>query len=155
MALAANSLEGKAKPFLERIENLNAQLESLRGKYMNDCKPFKEDIAEIFVEAKDKGVNPKALRLLVKDRQLERQQLKLPEKLDIDERAVFDQLREALGDLGRAAAVKAGHAPKEDDADLRPTALKQAEKDRADEAELQKLGKGKDAKSEAVDSLAR
>jgi GcrA cell cycle regulator len=66
MALAKNSIEGMAKPFLERIENLNAAGESAKAVYMNECKARREDIKEVYTEAKDAGVPVKALKGLIK-----------------------------------------------------------------------------------------
>lgn len=152
MSLAKNSMEGKAEEYLKRIETLLAEMESAKGVYMAECKERRAYIKEIYTEAKDTGVPVKALRGLVKAREMQKKLDAIPDGLDIDEQAAYQTLIEALGDLGRAAAVKAGHAPKDDDdADLRPTALKQAEKERADEEALAKVGKGKAA---AVDSLA-
>lgn len=147
MALAKNSMEGKAESFLKRIETLQGEMDSAKGTYMAECKERRGDIKEIYIEAKDAGVPKKALRGLVKKRELQRKADAIPDGFDIDESAAYDSLVEALGDLGRAAARAAGHKPKDgddDDADLRPTALKQAEKERADEADLAKVGQGKE-----------
>lgn len=146
--LASNSMEGKAEGFLKRIEAVHAELESERGKYMAACRPLREDIKDLYVEAKDAGVPAKALRALVKHRQLEKQQHGLSEGLDIDEQATFETLVEALGPLGRAAAKAAG-VEVDDDKDVRPRHLKDKTEARADEAALDKVGKGA-----AVDSLA-
>jgi len=142
--LPKNSIEGKAKPYLERIENIHEELESLRGTYMSECKALREDIRDIITEAKDKGVPPKALRRLVEHRKLEKRQGELAAGLDEEEAEAFERLVEALGPLGRAAAEKAGHTPKSGGAD--PNA-------RADEEQLAHVGKGAAAKSDAVDSL--
>lgn len=107
--LAKNSLEGKAEAFLKRIETLMTDLESKRRTYMAECKVVREDIKEVYVEAKDKGVPTKALRGLVKHRQLEKRQRAIAEGLDMDEAAAYAQLVDALGDLGAAAAAAAGY----------------------------------------------
>lgn len=155
MALAKNSMEGKAEGFLKRIETVLADMESEKGTYMAQCKERREDIKGIYTEAKDAGVPVKALRGVVKMRALEKKLDAIPDGFDIDESAAYETLTEALGDLGRAAARKAGYAKDDDgERDLRPDSLKQAEKDRADEAALAGVGKGPDAKSAAIDSLA-
>jgi uncharacterized protein (UPF0335 family) len=112
MPAAANSIEGIAEPFLKRIETLNTDLGSLRGSYMSDCKAIRGDIKEVIAEAKDKGVPSKALKQLVRYRELERKQRDLAANLDIDETATFETLVAALGDLatlplGEAAITKA------------------------------------------------
>lgn len=108
MALLKNSIEGKAEPYLRRIENVMAGMESRKGKYMSECKSDREDIKSILGEAKTAGVPTKALRGLVKYRELERKQKAIGEGLDIDEVSTFEILVEALGDfagtpLGEAA----------------------------------------------------
>jgi uncharacterized protein (UPF0335 family) len=152
-----NTLEGKAKPFLKRIESKLDELESLRGSYMADCKVVREDVREIIGEAKDAGIAVKALKGLVEYRKLERKQDKIAADFDIDESAAYDQLVEALGPLGAAAARAAGYRGNDDNRDVRPRHMTQpgasatppssaAENgsERADEAELARLGRGND-----------
>ncbi len=110
--LAKNTLEGKTKPFLDRIRNLLGDLESERGSYMAKCKTIREDIKIVYGEAKDAGIPVKALRGLVKYLELEEKQEAIGDALDNDEAKIFEHLREALGELGAAAADRAGHAPK-------------------------------------------
>jgi len=144
--LAANSIEGRSKPFVERIENLMAEGQTAKSVYMSECKARRADIKEIYTEAKDKSIPIKALKGLIKYRDLERKQNKIGDGLDIDEQSAYQNLVEALGPLGAAAAKAAGYeASDETERDLRPTALKQAEKERADEAALANVGKGKEA----------
>ena len=98
--LGDNTIEGRAQPFLKRIERLLDDLESERGTYMSRCKPLHEDIREVYAEAKDHGVAVKALKGLVKWRELEKKQAGIATDFeDIDEKATFDQLVEALGPL--------------------------------------------------------
>lgn len=135
--LAANSVEGRSAPYLERIENLLTELDSMRGKYMSECKAVREDIKEIYTEARDNGVPSKALKGLVKYRQLERKQKAIADGLDGDEQAAYENLVEALGELGAAAARAAGFTAPE-------TANGSGE--RADESQLAEVGRGKKKK---------
>lgn len=153
MTLAKNSLEGRAEPFLKRIEAMTAEIDTAKGVYMKECQERRQDIREIFGEVKDAGINVKALRGLIKHREMQRKLDAISDGYDEEEALAFEQLVDALGDLGRAAAKAAGYEA-DDDRDLRPDALKQAEKERADEASLGAVGKGADAKAAAVDSLA-
>ena len=98
--LAKNSLEGKAEGYLLRIETLLSDIDSERRTYMARCKELREDISEIYVEAKDNGVPVKALKGIVKHRQLQKKQDAIAAGFDIDEAAAFEQIREALGPLG-------------------------------------------------------
>ena len=107
--LAKNSMEGQAEEHLKRIETLLVELDTERGVYMQRCKEVRDDIRQIYIEAKDKGVPTKALKGLVKRRQLSRKQAAIVEGLDTDEASAYTQLVEALGDLGAAAAKAAGY----------------------------------------------
>lgn len=107
--LASNSLEGKAEAFLKRIETLMAEGETAKSHYMNECKDRRQDIKEIYTEAKDAGVSPKALKGIVKRREMEKKIKSIPDGFDIDEASAYETLVEALGPLGAAAAKAAGH----------------------------------------------
>jgi len=154
-----NTLEGRAQPYMKRIESLMGDLDSERGAYMAKCKPIHEDIREVYAEAKDNGVPVKALKGLVKWREFEKKQAKIGQDFaDLDEKASYDQLIDTLGPLGFAAARAAGYADNDDhdtgdQRDVRPRHMTQpdaqadgngAEPERADEAELARVGRGRD-----------
>jgi uncharacterized protein (UPF0335 family) len=93
MSLGNNS-SAQLKSIIERIENLNTQIDDL-----------KTDQKEIFAEAKSNGYDPSALRAVIKYR-----------KEDADKRAnreaILETYLHALGDLaetplGRAAVERA------------------------------------------------
>jgi uncharacterized protein (UPF0335 family) len=144
MTLMANSLEGKAENYLKRIENLLGDLDSKRGSYVAECKEVREDVKEIYVEAKEHGVPVKALKGLVRFRQLEKKQQAIAAGFDIDESAAYDTLVEQLGELGMAAKraheQKQNGAPDDDDRDLRPPHLRNTNPD-----DLNKVGRGPQA----------
>lgn len=153
MALAANSMEGKAQGYMERIEAMQQEIETAKGVYMAECKQRREDIREIFKEAKDGGVNVKALRGVIRHREMQRKLDAIPDGFDEDEAAAFEQLVDALGPLGFAAAKAKGYAKDDDDErDLRPRNLR-TDQGRADEQQLAGVGRGQ--KSDAVDSLTK
>lgn len=147
MALAKNSMEGKAEGFLGRIENLLDEIEKAKSAYMNECKERRQDIRDIYAEAKDAGVNVKALRGLVKHREMAAKLEAIPDGFEEDEREAYETLVAALGPLGAAAAKAAGYGNGEEDRDLRPSNLRNDE-GRKDEDQLAKVGRGA-----AVDSL--
>jgi uncharacterized protein (UPF0335 family) len=118
--IAANTIEGRAEPFMKRIENLLDDIDSKRGTYMAEVKEVREDIKNVYTEAKDNGVPVKALRSLIKFRALERKQQALSDGLENEEAQIYEQLRDALGELGAAAADRAGY--RESDDDLRTSA---------------------------------
>jgi uncharacterized protein (UPF0335 family) len=141
MTLMANSLEGKAENYLRRIQNLLDDLESEKGSYMARCKPIREDIDDIYVEAKENGLPKKVMKDLVDDERAEKKRRSRCAKHDIDEAAIYDELREKLGPLGAAAAKREGYAPADieadDDRDFRPTNLRNTNPD-----DLNKVGRG-------------
>lgn len=140
--LAKNSMEGRAQEFLTRIENLNAEGETAKAEYMNECKSRREDIKSVYTEAKDAGVAVKALRGIVKRREMEKKIKAIPDGFDIDESSAYETLIEALGDLGKAAAKAAGHDVDDAAKDFRGNAQKQADQERKDEAALNGVGRG-------------
>lgn len=82
------------------IERHFAELESMKGEYMQQCKVVREMISECYDRAKDSGVSKKALKAVIKTRQLEKKIEGLREDLaedglDND----YDNIRLALGDL--------------------------------------------------------
>lgn len=113
--IAANTIEGRAEPFMARIENLMDDLASKRGSYMAECKEVRSDISVVYEEAKEAGVPTKALKKLIKFRELERKQDALADGLEDEEAKIYEQLRDALGELGAAAADRAGYTQSDDD----------------------------------------
>lgn len=114
------------KDFVGRIENLKADLESERGKYMNACRPIHEDIAEIYSEAKGEGIATKALKAAVKIRDLEKKKDAEREKLDSPDQDELDRIRLALGELATTelgrAAIRAAETPATDSPQTQPDA---------------------------------
>jgi uncharacterized protein (UPF0335 family) len=104
----ANSIDAKARPFVERVERISTEMESDKGAYMAKCKANRERIKEVMTEAKDQGIPVKPLKGVIKYRSLERKQGKIAAGLDMDEQAIYSQLVDALGELGAAAARAAG-----------------------------------------------
>ncbi len=116
--IAANTLEGRAAPFLERIERLAEEGESAKGTYMAECKERREDIKQIYIEAKDAGIATRALRAVVKGRGLQKKIDALDAGLDIDEASQFRHLAEALGgSFGAYARTRADAADLDKEAD--------------------------------------
>jgi uncharacterized protein (UPF0335 family) len=143
MANAKNSLEGRAAPFLQRVENLLDDLDSKRGTYKAECRVVREDIKAVYGEAKDAGIPVRALRGLVKFRDLERKQDAIADGIsEPDEAKIYEHLRDALGELGAAAADRAGFGD-DDEPDVRPTSLKENDKSRQSDPEaLKTVGRG-------------
>ncbi len=108
----------EAQGVVGQIENCLAELLSLRGSYMADCKRVREQIKGIKEEAVEAGIPRKALNLELKRRDFEKRIASLMQSADEDDAALADQIRAALGDfadspLGKAALGESGEAPTE------------------------------------------
>jgi uncharacterized protein (UPF0335 family) len=90
----------------ERVKNAVGEIEDLLSKkqrlhmgYMSECRAINEDIAAVYDAAKETGIQKKALRKVVKTRELERKVASIREDLEAEDQETFDQIRHALGDL--------------------------------------------------------
>ena len=84
MALAKNSMEGKAEGFLKRIETMQAEMESAEGTYMAECRERREDIKEIYTEAKDAGAVTRESLMQKTNAELDEVMSSLGQKVDAD-----------------------------------------------------------------------
>lgn len=110
----------KVQGFVARIESLHADIASIMGKAMSDCKSVHEDIKIVYDEAKDEaGIPKKALKSVIKARDLERKADEVREDLEPDTQETYDQIRFALGDLADTPLGQAALDFAEGD-DLRP-----------------------------------
>jgi uncharacterized protein (UPF0335 family) len=88
------------KGFVGRIESLMGDLASERGEYMQRCRTIRDDIKSVIQEAKDEhGVPKKALKALIRTRELENKIQDLEDLLEPDDQTAFLQLVAALGDF--------------------------------------------------------
>lgn len=107
----ANTIEARALPFIERVENVLAELDSMKGEYMAACKAKRGDIKEIYAEVKDADLPVKAIKKIVKRRELERKQLAIDESMKGEEGEYdYEMLVAALGDLGELGELPLGKA---------------------------------------------
>jgi uncharacterized protein (UPF0335 family) len=87
--------------FTNRIEGLLDELASAKGEYMRAARGIRDDINTIYGEAKDAGIPKRAFKAVIKARGLEKKleacRGDLEEADDIES---YDQIRDALGDLG-------------------------------------------------------
>lgn len=104
-----NSIDAKARPFVDRVESILATMESDKGAYMAKCKANRERIKDVVTEAKEAGLPVKPLKGIIKYRTLERKQTKIAASFDdVAESAIYQELVDTLGELGAAAAKAAG-----------------------------------------------
>ncbi len=107
--------QGDMRDFVDRIERCNKDKASAHGVYMKRCGEIQNDINAILDEAKDAGLTKKSVKAVIKVREHEAKAKALREDLEDDDAALFDDIREALGDfadspLGAAAVERDGAA---------------------------------------------
>ncbi len=109
---AVNSPESDdVQAAVRNIEDHYADLASERGSYMLKCRRIRESMAADYERAGNQGISKKLLKLIVKERELERRIDALALDLENDERSELEMLMEKLGDfatlpLGIAAVEK-------------------------------------------------
>jgi len=113
MTTLNNDLATKAAPFLQRIEEIDEELDSEKGAYMATCRTLRSKRKGVFGDAKDAGIAVKPLKAVVKRRKLENKIAGLPSDFDIDETAQYSALASAFagtpfGDFA-AAQAQAGN----------------------------------------------
>lgn len=101
---------------VRNIEDRYTELASERGIYMSKCKRIRESMANDYDRASEQGISKKLLKLIVRERELERKIDGLALDLEPDERSELEMLMEALGDygtlpLGLAAIDRVNLAP--------------------------------------------
>lgn len=97
-----------AADYIRRVESLHADLQSERGTYMAACKSVREDIKQVYLDAKEQnGIPTKTLKAIVKQREYQRKAEAQKDFLDIDERSTFEQLVEDLAGLADLPLGKA------------------------------------------------
>jgi uncharacterized protein (UPF0335 family) len=91
-----NDLAAAAAPFLQRIEEIDGELAAERGAFAAKCRTLRSNRKDVFGDAKDVGIAVKALKAVVKRRELESRIAGLPSDFDIDESAQFKALVEVF-----------------------------------------------------------
>jgi uncharacterized protein (UPF0335 family) len=128
-------LHKRAEPYVKRIENLLGQIETVGENAKRKKEPIREDIREVYAEAKAKGLKVPALKALIKLREMKRAELRIGNNLDEDAAADYEVLAEQLGDLGKWASSKRK-------AEAKP-ATDSKKEGRADQGALDQVGRGK------------
>jgi uncharacterized protein (UPF0335 family) len=115
-ALAGNKIGSDvADRYVQRIEQLLDDIATLRAENAERCEIIREEVKEIYLDAREAGLAIKPLKALIRVRELSRKQHAVRKKLDPDQLSEFEQLVEALGEfaetpLGEAAVLAAGSA---------------------------------------------
>jgi hypothetical protein len=115
MATPATANEPTAEHVQEAvaaIEKVDADLLAARIEYMKQCKELRNNKADEYDNASDRGISKKLLRTKIKERELKAKAAKLTAKFQEDERSEYQMLSEKLGEfadtpLGVAALARA------------------------------------------------
>jgi hypothetical protein len=141
----ANDIVRKAKPFLHKIEGVEADIESEKGRFMAFCKGKRKIIKDLYKAAKDEEVAPTVLKGVVEQRKLQRKIDKIPADFDLTEAAAYRELEAAFGPLGKAAASRAGFGADDGEGEpLTGAEAKAAQAARDHEAGIARIGRGED-----------
>ncbi len=85
---------------VREIEDRYSELASEKGAYMLKCRRIRESMKSDYERASTRGISQKLLKLIIKERDLERQIDGLAVTLENDERSELEMLMEKLGDFG-------------------------------------------------------
>lgn len=108
--MAGNALEPKKlRSYIEKIERVHGELETMHAEYMADCKEKREDIRQIIKDAKDDGIMTKPLKAQIKKREMMRKINLVTSGLDVDEISQFEQMTLAFDDTPLAKAAARGN----------------------------------------------
>ena len=107
MARTAKILEGRnrandseAASFVERFEELEANVLKRRMSFLEDCRKIRHEQKELLDDAKSQGVAKQVVRSVVRARALQTNITALEENLEDDDRQLFKGIRDVLGDYG-------------------------------------------------------
>lgn len=94
------------------IEQHYAELDTAKSNYMTACKTIRNNMANKYDDAANRGISKKLLKLKIKERDLKSKVVKVTKDLEYDERSEYDMLSEKLGEfadtpLGAAALAAA------------------------------------------------
>jgi hypothetical protein len=104
--------EDDVQAAVANIEQCYADLASERGIYMSKCKRIRETMSGDYDSAGEKGISKKLLKLIIKERELDRKIAGLTDDLEADQVSEIEMLKEKLGEfantpLGKAAMANA------------------------------------------------
>lgn len=109
----------KLKSFIDRIDNLTADLESEKGSYMSRCKVIREDIKVVKQEASDAGIPKRQLNTILKRITLHSKFEAARDDMDGDDVDLLDQMEHGLGlfeDTPLGSTAESDTKPKAPDA---------------------------------------
>lgn len=89
------------RAFVERVETLKAEERELKDAFKREkLDPLKEDVDAVITEAHAAGIPKKELKRKLRSREYQRRAEAEREKLTSDEQDNYDNISQALGELG-------------------------------------------------------
>jgi hypothetical protein len=106
----------KLRSLLDRIAEVQSEIDGVMGKAVLACEPHRQDMKEIKKEANEAGFTAIEFNTLIRKERLERKLEKIAENLDDDQKERFEDMLSALGvlselPLGKHVADKHPDAP--------------------------------------------
>lgn len=106
-ALRGNGFDPeKTRSFVERIEELQAEIDDIMAKAKDEAAPLREDIGEVKKEAHESGLPRKELNAAISKRRLLKKAEAIRANLSEEQQDNLDKIEQALGTLFRHAAER-------------------------------------------------
>jgi uncharacterized protein (UPF0335 family) len=99
-ALKNSNAPDIVQSIVKRIETIEEEVATRKATFMAYCKVAAGDRKDLLTEAKNRGVNTRALKAELKARKLELKADSIRNDLEPDDRADADTIAAALGDFG-------------------------------------------------------
>ena len=107
-ALRGNGYDSEqVQAFVERIENLQDEIDEVMAQAKEDCEPHRADIKAVKDEAHDAGIPKREFNAIIAKRRALRRAEAFRRKLDEEQQNNFDQLEKSLGMLADTPLGKA------------------------------------------------
>lgn len=112
----ANSKGAQLRDFLDRIMEVQGEVDTIMKNAKMACSPLREDMAQIKKEANEAGFTAKEFNTLIRKARLEHKIEHIADEMDEEQKERFEDMLHALGELkdlplGEAAAARHPHNP--------------------------------------------
>jgi len=107
----ANSKGAQLRDFLDRIMEVQGEVDTIMKNAKTACSPLREDMAQIKKEANEAGFTAKEFNTLIRKARLEHKIEHIADEMDDEQKERFEDMLHALGELkdlplGEAAAAR-------------------------------------------------
>lgn len=98
---------------VKKCEQIDADLETLKAEYMNECKALREDKKDILEIANQAGADKTAIKAVLKTRKLQKKIHDVEDGLQLDGGQLYESYMEAVGDWGSTPLGQASEPAEE------------------------------------------